>query len=314
MFKFIAKRVLMLIPMTLVVSFIIFAVLRMGPVDPAYAYLLNSRIPATEEALELTRQELGLNKPFMTQYAIWLKNAVKLDFGISYSTKRPVMQDLLYYFPSTLKLAGLGMIAVILVSLPLGISAALRKGSLWDRGVKLFSFTAVSIPNFWFGFLLILIFSLKLKILPSMGLDSAAGYILPVAALCFMSAGINTRITRTSMLENLNARSVTYARIRGVSEKNIIGRHVLRNSFIPIITSLGMHFGELLGGAVVVETLFALPGVGRFVVAAINNHDYPVIQCFMIFMTIIFVLCNLFTDIIYALVNPKIRYGVANEK
>ncbi len=309
MLSFVIKRLLLIIPIMLAVSFIVFAVLRMGPIDPALAYLLNSRIPPTEEAVKITRDELGLNEPFMQQYATWLKNAAKLDFGESYTTKRSAFGDLMYYFPTTLKLAGLSMLIVILVSVPLGITAAVNRGRIIDKIIKLGSFIGVSAPGFWLGFLLMYLFAVQLQVLPPFGDGGPLHYIMPIFTLSFMSIAINTRLTRTSFLEHLNQRSVLYARIAGMNEAKITGKYTLKNSMLPIVTSLGMHFGELIGGAVVVETLFAWPGVGRYVVGSITNHDYPVIQCFMIIMTAIFIIVNLATDIIYAYLNPKIRYG-----
>jgi nickel transport system permease protein len=309
MMRFTLKRLALILPIMLAVSFIVFTVLRLGPVDPALAYLLNSRIPPTEEALAITRHELGLNLPFWQQYVIWLKNAVTLDFGISYTTKRDAFGDLMYYFPTTLKLAGISMLVVMLISLPMGILAALRRNRTADKVIKLFSFVGVSTPGFWMGFLLMYLLAVKYQILPPFGDGGPAHYLMPVFTLSFMSIAINTRLTRTSFLEHLNQRSVLYAKVSGMSKNKIVGKYTLKNSLLPIVTSLGMHFGELLGGAVVVETLFAWPGVGRYVVSSITNHDYPVIQCFMIIMTAIFIIVNLLTDIVYAYLNPKIRYG-----
>jgi nickel transport system permease protein len=309
MLVFILKRLALVIPIMLVVSFLVFSVLRMGPLDPALAYLLNSRIPPTEEALEITRAEMGLNKPFVEQYIIWLKNAAKLDFGISYTTKRDAFDDLMYYFPTTLKLAGISMFVVILLSIPMGILAALKRNRPADKIIKVLSFVGVSTPGFWMGFLLMYLLAVKFQVLPPFGDGGIANYIMPIFTLSFMSIAINTRLTRTSFLEHLGQRSVLYARVSGMSENKVIGKYTLKNSMLPIVTSFGMHFGELLGGAVVVETLFAIPGVGRYVVGSIMNHDYPVIQCFMIIMTGIFILTNLLTDIVYAYLNPKIRYG-----
>lgn len=309
MVYFIIKRLILLFPLLFAVSLIVFCLLRFSPVDPAYAYLAQSQIPPTDEALLQARAELGLDLPFYKQYAVWLKKAAVLDFGVSYVTKRPVLDDLLYYLPLTLKLTGLSMLFIICFSIPLGIYSALHKGGAADKALNLLSFAGVSFPSFCLGFLLLYVFSLKLALFEPFGISSPAGYVLPVVTLSFMSFAINMRLTRASVLEHLGAKSVMYARARGLSERNVIGKHVLKNSLIPIITSLGMHFGELLGGAVVVETLFALPGLGRYAVGAIYSHDYPVIQCFMLLVTLIFILVNLMADIMYAWLNPKIRYG-----
>lgn len=308
MLKFILKRIFCAVLAVFILSFAVFAILRIGPVDPARAYLISSRIPVTEQALDVTRQELGLNKPILTQYAIWLDNALHLDFGTSYITKRDVFQDLCYYFPTSLKLAVSAMIFLAAVSLPLGILSAGKKGSLWDKCIQFYSFLGVSVPSFWLGFMLLYAFSLKLKLIPPFGNQGITSYILPVLTLSFMSLAINIRLTRTAFLEYMEQRSLQYLTILGIRKSKIYGKYTLKNAMLPIVTSFGMHFGELLGGAFVVEVLFAFPGVGRFMVSALYSHDFPVLQCFMVMITVIFLAVNLATDILYAYLNPKIVY------
>ncbi|WP_104721766.1 ABC transporter permease subunit [Helicobacter mesocricetorum] len=307
MFRFIAQRLLFLIPTLLVVSFIVFGILRLSPIDPAFAYLTQSQIPPTQEALEAAREELGLNLPFLEQYRIWLKNILHLDFGISYVTKAPVLGDILYYLPTTLNLAFLSMIVVMGFGVVLGVLGAVKKDSILDRGLGIFAFVAVSTPSFWLGFLLIYVFTLKFGILSPYEDFSPTSYILPVITLSLMSIAINMRLMRVSFLEHQNQRSVLYAYARGLSQSTIY-KHILKNSILPIITSFGMHFGELLGGAVVVEVLFGMPGFGRYAIGAIYSHDYPVIQAFMLLMVVVFTLVNLLVDIALASLNPKIRY------
>lgn len=309
---YILKRILYAVLAVFVLSFAVFALLRIGPVDPARAYLISSRIPVTAEALEVTREELGLNKPLTEQYAEWLGNAVKLDFGKSYITKRDVFKDLCYYFPGSLKLAVYAMIFLILVSLPLGILSACKKGSFLDKAIQFYSFLGVSVPNFWLGFMLLYFFSLKLQLIPAFGMEGPQSYILPVLTLSFMSLAINTRLTRTSFLSYMQERSLQYLTLLGIHKTKIYGKYTLKNAMFPIVTSFGMHFGELLGGAFVVEVLFAFPGVGRFMVSALFAHDFPVLQCFMVMITCIFLCVNLVTDIIYAYLNPKIVYEEKN--
>lgn len=308
MLKFILKRLMYLPLILFIVSFVVFAILRLSPVDAAFSYLVQSQIPPTEEALQNARIELGLDKPFLQQYVTWLKNALVLDFGISYVTKRDVLTDLLYYLPTTLILTLLSMLLLIGLSIIVGILAALKKDSLFDKGVLLFSFAGVSIPSFWFGFLLILFFSLQLGVLSPFNELSASSYILPIITLSLMSLCINVRLMRASFLAHLKARFVPYAKARGLSDGKIARTHILKNSLIPVSTSLGTHFGELLGGAVVVELLFALPGLGRYTISAIYSHDYPVVQCFVLLMSLIFILVNLCIDILYVFLNPQIAY------
>jgi nickel transport system permease protein len=309
MAKFIIKRILTLIPMLFIVSVIVFLLLHAGPNDPAMSYLRLSHIPPTDEALENARHELGLDKPLLTQYVTWVLRAVRMDFGISYVTKAPVTEHLLYYLPNTLYLAGASIIIMIVLSLPMGMLAAKYHGKWQDNAMRVLAYTGVSIPSFWFAFLMILIFAIRLKWLPALGLGGLRHVIMPAVSVALMSVCINARLLRGNMLEQSNTRYVAYARFRGVREKYITRHHIMKNSFIPVVTSMGMHIGEILGGAVVAEVIFAWPGVGRYTVSAINNRDFPVMQCFILMMTVIFVLCNLVTDILYAALDPRIRYG-----
>lgn len=306
MFVYIIRRLLLLIPMLLGVSVVVFCILHWGEGDPAMAYLRLSRIPPSVEALEEARRHLGLDQPLAAQYLEWLWKAVRLDFGVSYVTRRPVLDDLLYYLPATLELAGAALVLTLVVSLPLGILAALRRDRWQDHLARGFAFFGVSMPNFWLAFLMVYVFSVKLDWLPALGRGGPQHLIMPAMALALMSTAINTRLVRLSMLEHLGQRFVLYARVRGVSERRIVLHDVLKNAALPVITALGMHVSELLGGAVVIESVFAWPGVGRYAVSAIYNRDFPVVLCFMLLMTIIFVICNLLADIAAACLDPRI--------
>lgn len=307
MMRFIFRRVLLLIPMLLGTSLFIFLILRLGPSDPALDYLRLSKIPPTPQAVESARELLGLDKPIMTQYFHWLSDALHLDFGISYATQKPVLPDLLYFLPATLQLAGLALALTIILSVPMGMLAARYREKWPDQLVRVIAFIGVSMPNFWLGFLLILFFSIHLGWLPPMGKGEAKHLIMPVIAISLMSLAINARLLRASMLEVAGQRHVRYARLRGLSEMTVERSHILRNAWLPVITAIGMHIGELLGGALIIESIFSWPGVGRYAVSAIMNRDYPVIQCFTLLMVVIFVLCNLVVDIIYAIADPRIR-------
>ncbi|MDS0897342.1 nickel ABC transporter permease subunit NikB [Morganella morganii] len=307
MMRFIFRRVLLLIPMLLGTSLFIFLILRLGPSDPALDYLRLSKIPPTPQAVESARELLGLDKPIMTQYFHWLSDALHLDFGISYATQKPVLPDLLYFLPATLQLAGLALALTIILSVPMGMLAARYREKWPDQLVRVIAFIGVSMPNFWLGFLLILLFSIHLGWLPPMGKGEAKHLIMPVIAISLMSLAINARLLRASMLEVAGQRHVRYARLCGLSEMTVERSHILRNAWLPVITAIGMHIGELLGGALIIESIFSWPGVGRYAVSAIMNRDYPVIQCFTLLMVVIFVLCNLIVDIIYAIADPRIR-------
>lgn len=307
MAKFVIKRLALLLPLLWCVSLIVFFVLRMAQGDPAMAYLRMSNIPPTEESLALARQELGLDKPVLTQYALWLGKAVQLDFGRSYVTGKPVLDEILYYFPATLLLAGTGLVFTLLVSVPLGVLAAFRKDQLPDHITRGIAFLGVSLPGFWLGFLMIYLFSVKLGWLPPMGRGGVSHLIMPVMTLSFMSIAINIRFIRANVLEHMRSRAILYARARGIGEKRVVWIHAMRNALIPVITAIGMHLGELLGGSVLVENIFSWPGVGRYAVQAVLNRDYPVLQCFILMMTVVFVVCNLVVDTLYALIDPRIR-------
>lgn len=309
MLRYVVKRMALLPLILLAMSLMVFLILRLGRGDPAMAYLRLSGLPPTDQALAVARQELGLDQPLPRQYLDWLNKAARLDFGRSYVTKNPVLDEILYYLPNTLTLAAASLAVTLLLSLPLGMASALKKDALPDHLARGLSFLGVSLPNFWLGFLLVWIFSVKLGWLPPMGKGGLKHMILPMLTMSFMSVAINTRLIRASMLDNMHARFVLYARARNLPERVVVGRHVLVNSIIPIVTAIGMHVGELFGGAVIAESIFAWPGVGRYAVSAIHNRDYPVMQCFILIMTTIFVILNLVVDIAYAWLDPRIRYG-----
>ena len=307
MLGFIVRRLLLLVPMLLGASIIIFLILRLAPSDPAMDYLRLSHVPPSPEALEHARAMLGLDRPLVSQYVSWLWRAVHLDFGVSYATGRPVLPDLMHFLPATLQLAGVALAVTLGVSVPLGMWAARHPDRWQDHAVRLVAFVGVSTPNFWLGFLLVLFFSIQLGWLPPMGRGGWTYMVMPAIAVSLMSLSINARLLRASMLEAARNRHVAYARLRGLSRRNVEHAHVFRNALLPIITATGMHVGELIGGTLIIETIFGWPGVGRYAISAVLNRDFPVIQCFTLSMVVIFVVCNLMVDIVYAWADPRIR-------
>jgi nickel transport system permease protein len=307
--SYILRRLAVLPVILLAVSLVIFAILRLAPGDPALSYLRLSQIPPTTENLAIARETLGLDKPLSDQYATWLTKAARLDFGRSYVTGRPVMDEILYYLPATLELAGASLLITLGLSVPMGVAAALKRDTALDHLTRAVAFAGVSTPNFWFGFLLVWLFSVELGWLPPLGRGGLSHLVMPAVSLALMSLAVNTRLIRASMLETMHHRFILYARARGVSEGTVVWRHMFVNALIPILTATGMHVGELLGGAVVVESVFSWPGVGRYAVSSIYNRDFPVLQCFMLVMTVIFVVCNLAVDIAYAVADPRMRLG-----
>lgn len=307
MLRFIAFRLMLIPPMLLGASLVIFLMLRLGPSDPAMDYLRLSRVPPTPEALAAATQLLGLDKPIAVQYLDWLWNALHLDFGVSYALQRPVLPDMLHFLPATLQLAGVALVLTLGLSIPLGVWAARYRDRAPDQMVRIIAFVGVSMPNFWLGFLLVLLFSVQLGWLPPMGRGTWSHLIMPAVAISLMSLAINARLLRASMLEVAGQRHVVYARLRGLPERTVERSHMLRNAMLPVITATGMYVGELIGGTLIIESVFGWPGVGRYAVSAIFNRDYPVVQCFTLMMVTIFVLCNLIVDIVYAWADPRIR-------
>lgn len=313
MFRYIVIRILYAIPTLLFVSFAIFILLRLSGTDPIMQYLINSNIPATPENIALVSAKLGLDKPILEQYWIWFKQAVVLDFGTSYVSGRKVSADFMYFLPNTLLLVGCALLFTFLFSIPLGILSAIYKDRIPDFLIRFFTFIGVSTPNFWLAFLLILFFSIFLEWLPVFGGGSIKHLILPVLSISMMSLCLNARLIRASMLELGNERFVLYAKMRGIHSFRITIKYVFHNAILPIITSLGMHIGELFGGALLVEMIFSYPGIGRYVITGITNNDYPIIQCFIVVFCFIFILCNLCVDLLYVFLDPRLKKEIQKD-
>ncbi len=314
MLRYALGRLAQMIPLLFLASLATFLLLRLGQGDPAMAYLRLSSIPPSDQALAAVRSELGLDRPLAAQYLSWLWRALHLDFGRSYVTGLPVLEELLHYLPNTLKLGGLSLALTASFSLPLGFGAALRRDSLADRCTRALTLAGAAMPNFWLGYLLIWLFSVKLRWLPSMGLGGLSHMIMPAVTASLMSLCADVRLVRASLLEHLHCRWALYARCRGLPERAVVGRHVAANALGPIVTALGMQMGQLFGGAVVAETIFSWPGVGRFALSAIANRDYPVLQCFLVMTTALFMIVNLVIDLVCAWLDPRIRLDERPER
>ncbi len=310
MLHFLARRLAGLLALLLVVSFVFFALLRLGRGDPALDYLRLAQIPPTEAALAQARETLGLDRPLATQYLAWLGDALRLDLGRSWQTGRPVAEEIAHYLPATLQLAGAAVLVMLLVGVPLGVWAALRRDRWPDQVTRIIVFLGVSLPNFWLAFLLVLLFAVTLGWLPAIGRDGPASIILPAIATATMSACVMLRLVRASVLGAMGEPHLRFARARGLRPATILGRHIVLNAMVPPMTMLGLHVGELLGGAMVVETVFAWPGLGRWALTAIQNRDYPALQGFVLALTAVFVLCNLVVDLLHAWLDPRVRLGL----
>lgn len=304
MYKYIIKRLALLLPVLIGVSFIVFTIMYFTPGDPAQIILGEN---ATEEALANLREEMGLNDSFFVQYSRFIINAVQGDFGRSYQSNRVVFDEIFSRFPATLQLAGIGVLLSVLIGIPVGVISATKQYSFFDNTSMVLALIGVSMPNFWQGLMLIMLFSVWLGILPSGGYGDWTYFILPAITLGTSSAGSIARMTRSSMLEVIRQDYIRTARAKGVLEKNVVYKHALKNALIPIITVVGLQFGYLLGGAVLTETVFSWPGIGRLLVDSIKQKDTPMVQGLVVFIAVTFSIVNLCIDILYSYVDPRIK-------
>lgn len=304
MVKYVIKRLLALIPVILGVTFLVFMIMQLAPGDAAKLILGES---ATQEQVEELREEMGLNDPAVVQYGRYMLNFVQGDLGTSYSTKRPVAEEVFSRFPYTFNLSIVAGVVSILLAIPLGILAAVKQNTLFDNVSMIVSLIGVSMPIFWLALLLVLCFSLKLGWFPVQGAESWKSYVLPAISLGFMNMAAIARTTRSSMLETIRQDYIRTARAKGVSKRQVIVKHAFKNALIPTITVCGIQLGQLLGGSVLTETVFAWPGIGRLLVQSINARDVPMVLGSIIVMTVCFSIVNLLIDLLYGFVDPRIK-------
>ncbi|MFE8147722.1 nickel ABC transporter permease subunit NikB [Brenneria goodwinii] len=305
--RYICRRLLLTLPILLGISFLSFLLLNLVPADPAEVALRVNEIIPTPESIAEMRQQLGLDRPFLVRYVYWLFDAIRLDFGYSYINNRLVLDELARCLPATLALAALSLVIILCVSVPLGVLSAVYKNSVFDRLIRTLVFLGTAMPSYWLGLLFIWWFSLSWDLLPTSGSGTFSHIILPAVTLSMVYIAFYIRLIRNNMLENMQQYYVYYARARGLAEKSIILRHVLKNSLHSSITALGMSIPQLLAGAVIIENIFAWPGVGRLCISAIFSRDYPVIQAYILMMGVLFVICNLLVDIIQRWMDPALR-------
>lgn len=305
MFNYFIRRLIISLPTILGVVLIVFAMVRLAPGDPAVA--IAGEFASTEE-LNLIRERMGLNRSLPEQFGIFVARLAQGDLGRSTRTNRPVIQDLRERFPNTLELALAAIFIALLIGIPAGIISATRPNTILDYFVTIISLIGVSMPVFWFGLLAILYFSVQLGWFPVTGRGSLAHLVLPAITLGVSSTAIITRMTRSAMLDILNQDFVRTAKSKGLRGVSIVNKHALRNALIPVITVGGLEFGSLMAGAVITETVFSWPGIGRLLVESILARDYAVVQSTVLLIAITFILINLFIDLIYGFVDPRIRY------
>jgi peptide/nickel transport system permease protein len=308
---YVVRRVAYLVPTWIGITLLAFVMGLFAPGDPAslvFSRAHAGRPPSTVE-LERTRHELGLDDPAPERYLRSVTAAAQGDLGTSYASGRPVMTELLERFPATLQLAIAATLLAIALGLPLGVLAAMRRNSLLDHATRGVSLVAASIPSFWVAYLLIILFSVKLRLLPSFGNGGLDHLVLPALALALAEIGVVARLARASMLEVLGKEYLTAARARGLRERRVIGLHAMKNALVPVVTQVGLIFGFLLAYSAIVEVIFVWPGIGRLAVDAITQRDYPVIQGVVIFAGTVFILVNLVVDLLYQRLDPRITIG-----
>lgn len=304
MLRYLFRRILLTIPVLLGVATLVFSLIHLVPGDPAQAMLGDGASP--QDIAEL-RTSLGLDRPLLEQYATFLRQAVTGDLGTSFRTGQPVTSMILERLPATAELALAAMIVAILIAIPLGVVAAVWRGTAVDYGAMTFALAGVSIPNFWLGPLLAIVFAVELGWLPVSGRGTVAHLVLPSVSLGLALAAILARMTRASLLDELRELYVRAARARGVSRLVAIAGHALRNSMVPLLTIVALQFGAVLTGAVITETIFAWPGIGRLLIQSIGFRDYPMVQGCILLIAATYVTVNLVTDLMYGVLDPRIR-------
>ena len=305
MFRYFIRRVLLAIPVLIGVATLVFSLIHLVPGDPAQAMMGDGASP--QDVAEL-RKTLGLDQPLIRQYAIFMGNAIKGDLGKSFRTGQPVTTMIAERVPATAELAIAAMIVAVVIAIPLGVVAAVWRGTAIDFGAMTFALAGVSIPNFWLGPVLAIVFAVELGWLPVSGRGTLANLALPAISLGLALAAILARMTRASLLDELNELYVRAARARGVSRSASIATHALRNSMIPLLTIIALQFGAVLTGAVITETIFAWPGIGRLLIQSIGFRDYPLVQGCILLIAVTYVSVNLLTDLLYGVVDPRIRF------
>ncbi|MBI4378359.1 MAG: ABC transporter permease [Nitrospinae bacterium] len=303
--NYIIKRVILFFPVVLGVVTLVFLIIHLVPGDPVELMLGENAIDSDKEKL---RRDLGLDQPIAEQYLRFITNTFRGDLGRSIHTQKPVLLLIIERFPATIVLTICAIFVSLILSIPLGILAAYKQYSLFDKASMFISLMGISIPNFWLGPLLIILFSIKLGWLPVSGRGGIGHIILPSITLGTSLSAILARMTRSSMIDSLKEEYVITARAKGLSENAVIIKHALSNAAIPVITILGLQSGALLSGAIITETIFSWPGIGRLTIQAINTRDYPLLQGCVLIISLSYVVVNLITDILYVYFDPRIKY------
>jgi peptide/nickel transport system permease protein len=304
MHRYVFKRLALLLPIVLGVTFVIFSIMALTPGDPA-TLILGPNAPRS--AIEKLNHQLGYDRPFLVRYVNYVADALRGDFGKSYMTNKPVFREIFARFPTTLTLAFLGTLVSVAIGIPLGILSAVKQYSTLDMACTMAAMVMGSIPGFWFGMLMILLFSLKLGLLPSYGVGDLRHFVMPALTIGVTSAAYKLRTTRSTMLETIREDYIRTARAKGTPERAVIWNHALRNALLPIITVIGIDFAALLGGTILTESVFAMPGLGMLILTSIRMKDLPVVMAAAVFLAGMFCVAMLIVDIVYAYVDPRLR-------
>lgn len=304
MHRYIIKRLLLLIPTLIGVVVIVFSIMELMPGTPG-RLILGSFAP--QEAVDLLNHELGYDRPYVTRFIDYVAKAVRGDFGNSYNSRKPVSSEIFGRFPTTLKLAVISVVFSAIIGIPIGILSAVKQYSSVDVISTAMAMFLAAIPSFWLGLILMIFFSLRLRWLPVTGIGTVMHYILPTITMCLPGSASLIRMTRTTMLETIRQDYIRTARAKGASENRVVLNHALKNALLPVITSLGMRFGVMLGGTILIEAVFGMPGLGTLVVTSIRQKDIPQVMGTVIFLAVIFCLIMLAVDLIYAYIDPRIK-------
>ena len=310
MTSYVLKRLMHIVPVLVATTLLVFWLLSLSPSDPAQLIL---GLGAEPEQLEMMRDQLGLNDPLIVRYARYMGGVLTGDFGTSYSTRRPVAEMIGVRLPNTLILAFGSLVLVLVVAIPLGVALAVRQNSLFDNVMRVVTLLTAAMPSFWLGLMLILLFSVRLGWLPSSGLDNVKAAIMPLICLSVAGWTVTSRLTRASMLDVVRQDYIRTARAKGLPQSVVTGKHALRNAMLPVVTSVGLLIGQSVGGAVVIEILFGINGIGKMMVDAVRQQDVPTIMGGVVIAAVVIAVVNLLTDLSYAVIDPRLEsmYGQA---
>lgn len=304
--QYLIKRISSIIPLVILVTFMAFILINLRTSDPAEVALRVNQITPTEQMVQSMREELGLDQPFLIRYKNWITSSIQGDFGISYVNKKPVLEELQLAIPPTLQLAGTTLIIIVFFSISIGILCSIYENKWQDGLLRGIIFVLSAMPSFWIGLLLMWFFSVRLGLLPTSGMNGAKSIILPALTLSLTFLSTYVRLIRNNMIQNKHENFILYAKVRGLKKSSITWK-LFTNSIHSSMTAFGMSVPRLIAGTVIVENIFAWPGIGRLCVKAIFNSDYPVIQAYIFMMAILFILCNLFIDILIVMIDPRLR-------